>query len=594
MSAIFGGIGMKDPDRWSGRAGASKRVWKSAARGVETFVHLGDHLSNSAAHLENVHVTIRGYAVSEPQQLDNTHDVAQNILRYYLEHDSIPFVSLDGSFSVLVVDGRSGRTLIYRNLVGTPNVFYRQIGDRYLFATNLRDLLLHADTKPRLNEQLLPVFFLYRMVPGRETLVKNCFRVMPGELVELQPGKITRSRVMTFADLKDDQFEVNSFNQADVLDKLSQTFDDVMQSCAGATNSSAVALSGGVDSTLLQSYWNDLHSQETRQSFCLTIDHSRAAEEFRYAQTAAHALRTSLNRVPIDRPYLEYLTASIDQTGETPDHVQGAFFPELADAMVGAGFNTGITGEAADGVFGVGTSYELHLAQSLLNIVRSPALCRMISKCCPAKPFAKLARLGSLMKTASILHNKDNINHPINRETTFAHLPSVVGCFGESKVREAMRYRRNLVVENRLTGSQVSELQAASMLTCSVNTAAYWNTLFEIRGGQTVNPFLDSRILKLAANLDESIRFDPRAPKHLVKKCLIRRGHKVLATRRKLSFGQPIFEWLSSKGQLRERVEAIKPRSFVDQGVLQKAKEKPNWFLYNLLCLDLLCERFDL
>jgi hypothetical protein len=60
-----------------------------------------------------------------------------------------------------------------------------------------------------------------------------------------------------------------------------------------------------------------------------------------------------------------------------------------------------------------------------------------------------------------------------------------------------------------------------------------------------------------------------------------------LAYRKKLSFGQPIFEWLAPGGPLRPLVDRIAPYEFVDAKVLARVRQRPTWFLYSLLVYDL-------
>jgi asparagine synthetase B (glutamine-hydrolysing) len=105
-------------------------------------------------------------------------------------------------------------------------------------------------------------------------------------------------------------------------------------------------------------------------------------------------------------------------------------------------------------------------------------------------------------------------------------------------------------------------------------------------------PFLDSRVVRLAMNLAPSVRFRFRRPKDLLKRSLARQAPAFLATRKKLGFGQPIFEWLAPGGQLRPLVERIEDYPFVDRGALERSLAQPNWFLYSLLCYDLWHKRF--
>jgi asparagine synthetase B (glutamine-hydrolysing) len=94
-------------------------------------------------------------------------------------------------------------------------------------------------------------------------------------------------------------------------------------------------------------------------------------------------------------------------------------------------------------------------------------------------------------------------------------------------------------------------------------------------------------MLRFALNLPPAVRYPFRRPKELLKRALERVAPREVARRRKLGFGQPIFEWLAPGGQLRPLVERIGVYDFVRPETLAQAKAAPNWFLYSLLCYDL-------
>ena len=72
--------------------------------------------------------------------------------------------------SVISVDSQAGRVLLYRNTVGNGFTYYTQTADGFHFGSNLADLVEATGISPRPNEAVLPLFFLYRFVPGRQTL----------------------------------------------------------------------------------------------------------------------------------------------------------------------------------------------------------------------------------------------------------------------------------------------------------------------------------------------------------------------------------------------------------------------------------------
>ena len=531
--------------------------------------------SGSAANNE-VAVWICGYAtVSKESKHLNA---AEYALEQYQSTNSLPLEDLEGSFVIAVHDIRKERIQIYRNIAGAVNLFYSVIGDELRYSTNLAHLLSLLPHSRPIDEKLLPLFFLYRCLPGRETLFQNVMRLLPGDSLVFDSGKVTHSRITTF-----DDYRGTVSIYADIIEQINDTIGTAVQSCVHAAPYSAILLSGGVDSTLLLSHWHECIGEKTSQpvSYCATLDHPQTVGEFAYAKSAADYFNSTIRPVPIDRPYIDYLDAAIRDTAETPNHVQAAYFPILAHAMHGDGITTGICGEAADGLFGVSTQDEIHLAEMLRKYIPVSHVRSALKLIC-----RRDGRRRGILELSNRMDDSGYLLHPINQQASFAHLESVLQCFGQQAVIDAMEYRYSLIVENGLNKSYLEKLHSANLLTSSINSASYWNTLCETRGIQLLSPFLDSRVIRLAMSIDDETKYQFRRPKHLLKDALSCRTNHELAYRRKLSFGQPIFEWMSKDGQLRGAIEQIDNHDFVDSATLARAKAIPNWFLYNLLCFD--------
>jgi hypothetical protein len=92
-------------------------------------------------------------------------------------------------------------------------------------------------------------------------------------------------------------------------------------------------------------------------------------------------------------------------------------------------------------------------------------------------------------------------------------------------------------------------------------------------------------MLRLALNLPPEVRYTFRRPKAVLKAALARRATAEIATRVKLGFGQPIFEWLRPSGQLGSLVARIAGHG-TRPDVMRDAAGRPTWFTYSALCYD--------
>jgi asparagine synthetase B (glutamine-hydrolysing) len=336
----------------------------------------------------------------------------------------------------------------------------------------------------------------------------------------------------------------------------------------------------------LQAVWNRVAACDDPlpPSFSVSVDHPRSWPDTDYAVTASQALGTRHTLVPADQPYANYLLDSLSTTGEPPNHVQTAFFGHLARAMVSRGYTTGLCGEGADSLFGLGLANRVQNAALLRCLVPGGLLRRAAGTVCSALGWQLL---GATFRLADRLEQWSYLGHPVNQVASFTDLLSVRASFGEDAIATAAATRRDLLDHFNVSVNPLDRLHAAGFLGEAMDSASLWTTLFNGAGADLLCPFLDSRCLRLALNLAPQVRYPFRRPKDLLKKALARNAAPELATRAKLGFGQPIFEWLAPGGQLRPLVNRISHYDFVDRKALEWSLAAPNWFLYSLLCYDL-------
>jgi asparagine synthase (glutamine-hydrolysing) len=534
-----------------------------------------------------VAVLLRGLAVPSgaglPRDLDA---VARAIGARYLESGDLDVDGLEGSFTVAVLDAGRGRLLLYRNLVGGSFTYYTHIGGALLFGSNLPQLVRSLPAAPRPNVEVLPSYFLFRFVPGRETLFDGVYRLLPGEEVRFEGGTLRRQQRQGFVDLRQ---PVPA--RADAADWVEAVLGRVLADYRAIQPRAANLLSGGVDSSLIQALWDQAGSprEDSPASFSVTLDHERTRTDTDYALSAAQAFDTQHTLVWADAPYAEYLCELIGSTGEPPNHVQSAYFGHLARVMVEAGHGVGVCGEGADSLFGTCFATVIQEARILERLLPFGFLRRWAAV---AAARLDCRTLSAALRLAGHVDDLTHPGHPVNEVAVFADNPAVATCFGTAAVAEAVAARRGLLGQLRVGAGPLEAVHAAGYLGEAIDSAALWTGLFNRAGGDLLCPFLDSRMLRLALSLTPSQRFPFRRPKELLRRVLARHAPRHIAYRTKRGFGQPVFEWLAPGGQLRPLAEQIGPYDFLDCGMLARCLEQPNWFLYSLLCYDLWHKQF--
>jgi asparagine synthase (glutamine-hydrolysing) len=580
--SYLGGILQRGPleRRPAVGAGAIDEDWGWMGEDAELFLHAAGPCCRLFTW-DALALLLRGYARpcsgQEPLDLER---VAEEIRCHYLEHGELAVEWLDGSFTLALLDGQAQRMLLYRNLVGSGFTYYHANGDGLLFGSNLAELVEAAQVAPQANRDALPAFFLYRWVPGRETLFDDFFRLLPGEQVCWDAHGLTRVQRQTFAGLRG-----RTIADDEAVDLLDEAMERVLLDCAYLRPRTANLLSGGIDSSYLQAVWGRVAAAEGLPlSFSIDVDHPQTWGDTDYAMTASRALGSRHTLVPADDPYVTYLLDALARTGEPPNHVQSAYFGHLARSMVERGVSSGLCGEGADSLFGLGLANQLHNAGVLLRLTPSAWLRRSGAL---VGDLVRWTNLAAAFHLANHLSDFSYLQHPVNRVAAFTDWAAVEVCFGARAVADAAAERRSLLDLYEVPDCPQERLHAAGFLGEAMDSASLWTTLFNRAGADLLCPFLDSRIVRLALNLAPEVRFRFRRPKDTLKRALARLAPLELATRGKLGFGQPIFEWLGADGSLRPLVERIAPYEFIDAGVLVRVRQRPTWFLYSLLVYDL-------
>ena len=557
------------------------RPWRVQGGGAELFLDVsGEHFGLFRFH--ELAILLRG-CVRFPGQARRAcpEDIAQAIRAHYLHHGELPVKELEGTFTVGLLDGREGRLLLYRHLVGTGFVYYCATPAGLLFANNLADLVDAREASPAPNANALPAYFLYRFVPGRETLFDGVYRLMPGEQLSWSPRQgLRRSFRQTM-----DELRLPEPPRGDPVGRVEATLTEILTDYAALRPATGNLLSGGVDSSYLQLLWKRVAGPgAVPLSFSAEVDHDAGRRESEYALSAARLLGTRHTPVAIDGPYADYLLDAIGGTGEPPNHVQTAYFAPLARAMVARGVTTGLCGDGADSQFGLTLANQVHYAKLLRRLLPLSPLRAGLARVASALGWG---RLQEHLWLANHLHDRADERHPLNQISAYTDWEAARACFGTRALDATAAERRTILTGHGVPGDLLVSSHMMCFLGDALDTAALWTTLFNREGAELLLPFMDSRLIRLANSLGPRQRFPFRHPKKLLKTALVRHGLREIAYRPKQGFGQPIFEWLAPGGQLRPWVDGIGAYPFVDRPSLARAKARPNWFLYTLLCYDL-------
>ena len=134
----------------------------------------------------------------------------------------------------------------YKSLLGVPQLYYYQSAQGVLCSDRL-SCLLKLLGPLELNEDAIPMHFLFRSVPGEGTYYRGIRRLMPGQLAHWKQGTQVHTRISTIQDWQ----QASAVPAPVSLERLDAAFDrvvgDYIRQAKAAGAETSTLLSGGVE-----------------------------------------------------------------------------------------------------------------------------------------------------------------------------------------------------------------------------------------------------------------------------------------------------------------------------------------------------------
>jgi asparagine synthase (glutamine-hydrolysing) len=212
---------------------------------------------------------------------------AEILLRGYLAQGKEFLARLDGKFSAAIWDGRSRRLVLANDCFGMKPLYYCNPSGRFLFASEIKALLLDGDVPRTPDRKGLAQFFSFGHLWGEETLYES-IRVLPAGAwltYDADDDRVTVERYHSFTSAAD------AADRGEMLERLDATFKAAVdRRCNGVPNL-GLSLSGGLDARTILGVMD--REQAPVTSVCLgiegSLDHRSARQLAALAGNPYHA-----------------------------------------------------------------------------------------------------------------------------------------------------------------------------------------------------------------------------------------------------------------------------------------------------------------
>lgn len=170
---------------------------------------------------------------------------AELLLRGYREQGITFFSGLAGKFVAALWDGARGQLLLVNDRFGMRPLFYAQPGNRLIFASEVKALLLDEEISRRPNLTAIAQFFSYGQLLGEETMYESV-RLLPAAtalVYDVTKGELQLHRYWRL----EEQARQTTRSRQEALERIVSAFDQAVERCTQGEYSLGLSLSGGLD-----------------------------------------------------------------------------------------------------------------------------------------------------------------------------------------------------------------------------------------------------------------------------------------------------------------------------------------------------------
>ena len=463
---------------------------------------------------------------------------------------------LNGMFAFALYDGRSRELWLARDRLGIKPLYYGEFGDTWYFGSELKALLAHPDVRREIDLASLSRYLVMEYVPSPRSIYRGVSKLEPGHVLRVDAAGAHKRRYWTMPWRRDREGWDHAVDlpapgddvEAAWLPPLLEMLREAVRARLVSDVPIGALLSGGLDSSSVAALMAELVPD--LRTFSVGFDED-SFDESRHARAVAahigsrhHERRFSADQFP------ELLQDTLQFLDEP--FADGSLLPTglLSRSVREEGVTVVLSGDGADELF---AGYPTYLAQRGARVTR-------------ALPGSALV-LKRLRRAADSLPSSyDNVtpDYMARRFLGAADLPparrqvSWVGAFLEEEMRAVLQPDVRAQLGPNDPWSEVDAHHAeplgvdrlerllhldlrtylADDILVKVDRASMRHSL-EVR-----TPFLDHRLVEMAARIPPGLKLRGTTGKYLLKKAMAPRLPREVVQRKKKGFGLPLARWL--------------------------------------------------
>ncbi|HWP59893.1 MAG TPA: asparagine synthase (glutamine-hydrolyzing) [Candidatus Acidoferrales bacterium] len=489
------------------------------------------------------YLELRGPLVERGHRFATSSDT-EVIVHLYEEKGEACFEELRGMFAIALWDAVRQRLVLARDRLGKKPLYYAALGERFLFASEIKALLEDPALSRDIDAEALSDYFSLLYIPAPKTVFRAARKVRPGHYL-LVDEKGVRER--QYWDLRFDADAARTEEQW-CKDLLEAYFEAVRLRLRSDVPLGAF-LSGGVDSSSVVALMRALGDGQV--TTCSVGFAEREFDESAHAAAFAQMLRTEHHeeRARADaNDVIEKLAWFYDEPFADSSAVPTYYVSQAARRHV----TVALSGDGGDENF---AGYRRYYRDFLENRLRlflpdrtRAAIFGWLSRWYPKMDWApRVLRAQATFRALShtplegYFYSVSGIKPHVKEAILNADFQSALHGYRPMDLFED--YYRRPQGADHLTRLQYLDIKTYLVddILVKVDRASMANSL-EVRC-----PLLDHKLMELAARIPSSLKLNNGEGKYIFKKALRPYVPETVLARRKQGFAVPLASWLRNE-----------------------------------------------
>lgn len=436
------------------------------------------------------------------------------------------FNKISGIFAICIWDKTKKKLYLIRDRVGVKPLYYFKdtLTNKFFFSSSIRSLILNLKKK-QINEQALNYYFNLGRNDSNETIFKNIFKLMPGELLTLDKNIIKKEKFLKF-NLSNNNFSNNKIKQLVSNTIKNQLVSDVPIS---------LSLSGGVDSNVIYSIMrNNLDIKFNTYSFKFK-DYEKFNADFNVAKKNSEFYGN--NFIPIEVGYNDFIENSekVTEILEEPTANQCSVLNYCMSKKITE--KVLITGDGGDEIF---TGYDRYRSMHIIQCLQKFNIFKNFSIKSGFQNFDRL-----------FLNDPRDLFLSFSEQNIYKDVKKYFFNFQEITAKTlALNHLDKIKLKNNLNSVSLIDLD-----TLVPNEYLLRNDkIFMDSGIESRVPFLDIDLIDNLIPMSSFRKFGYRfSSKNLLKKLFKNDIHSLV--NKKMGLQSPLAKWM--KGPLQSYIKEI-------------------------------------